>query len=261
MLDDNSSDKETGDEIDVNDQTPQNDKKLNRRERRALNRKPQRSNRLPSTGFDDVDNPKTKYSLRGQPPDKGRFDDVYESGALDGMLGTNAFRKETAALADEQNAFVVWQAKQDEFMIYQNVGFDKEKEMDVWEPTYYKYYPLTVGDRLNLQSLEAEVNDLVRAITNNDNAFITSLNQQRREEGLPIIGANKLHYEKSVDYLKEQCARYLRMDVEKEFIISNYVDVVLAILSAKYAELHIPKYQKARQSSSTSKEKKFSGVT
>ena len=227
-------------------------KKLNRAERRALEkkgRKPQRSSRIETTNWDEVENPGEQYSLPGEAPGRSRFDQVFESGALDGYIGTNTFRKEIAKLQDEQNAFIAWQAKQDEYVIYQNVDFDNDKEMDKWEPVSYQYYPLTVGQRLALQKLEAEVNDLNRAVQNND----------RR-----IDHANERLYEKTVDLLKEQCARYLRMDVDKEFEISNYADVTLAIASARYAELHIPKSQRERMpkpSSTTSKDKKYSGIS
>lgn len=226
-------------------ETIQEEKPKNRRERRQ-GRKPQRSSRIETTDFGDIDNPEEQYSLPGEPPSRSRFQQVYEAGAIDGYIGTNVFRKEIAKLQDEQNAFVAWQAKQDEYIIYQNVEFDEEKGMDKWEPISYQYYPLTVGQRLGLQKLEAEVNDLTRAVTNNDRN---------------VDHANERQYEKTVELLKEQCARYLRMDVENEFEISNYADVTLAVASARYAELHVPKSARMRASSIFSSAKKSAGIT
>lgn len=232
--------------------TESSSKKPNRAERRAIEkeqrkgRKPQRSSRIETTNFEEVDNPDTQYSDPGQPPGRSRFNQVFDSGALDGYIGTNVFRKEISKLQDDQNAFIAWQAKQDEYVIYQNVEFDEELGKDKWEPVSYQYYPLTVGQRLGLQKLEAEVNDLQRAIQNNDRT---------------VDHANERLYEKTVQMLQEQCARYLRMDVDNEFEISNYSDVTLAIASARYAELHIPKLQKMRMPSSvTSREKKSGGI-
>lgn len=207
-------------------------------------RKPQRSSRIETTNFDEVDNPQEQYSLPGEAPGQSRFDRVLEAGALDGYIGTNVFRKEIAKLQDDQNAFVAWQAKQKDYIIYQNVDFDEEKGMDKWEPNSYEYYPLTVGQRLALQKLEAEVGDLTRAIQNNDRS---------------VQHANERLYEKTVQLLKEQCARYLRMDVEKEFEISNYSDVTLAVAAARYAELHVPLRQ-ARRLQTSSSEKKSAGI-
>lgn len=219
-------------------------KPKNRRERRG--RKPQRSSRIETTNFEEVDNPEEQFSLPGEAPGRSRYQQVLEAGALDGYIGTNVFRKEIAKLQDEQNAFVAWQAKQDDYIIYQNVDYDEEKQMDRWEPVSYSYYPLTVGQRLGLQKLEAEVNDLARSIQNNDRQ---------------VSNANERHYNKSVELLKEQCARYLRMDVEKEFEISNYADVTLAIASARYAELHVPKSAKARMPLTSSSGKKSAGIS
>jgi hypothetical protein len=234
MLDDN--DKE---------ESVEEENKPNRRERRAKDRKPQRSSKIQSNDLKEVYDPKEQYSNPGEPPGRSRFDQVYESGALEGYLGANVFREEISKLQDEQNAFVAWQAKQDEYTIFQNVDFDEEKGQDVWAPINYKYYPLTIGQRLGLQKLEAEVNDLQRAIQNNDK---TTRN------------ANERLYEKTVNLLQEQCARYLRMDVEKEFEASNYADVTLALASARYAELHVPKSQRMRMSSDFSKGRKSTGV-
>lgn len=217
----------------------------NRRERRAKDRKPQRSSKIQTNDLKDVYDPKEQYSNPGEPPGRSRFDQVYESGALEGYLGANVFREEISKLQDEQNAFVAWQAKQDEYTIYQNVDFDEDKGQDVWAPINYKYYPLTVGQRLGLQKLEAEVNDLQRAIQNNDKT---------------VRSANERLYEKTVNLLQEQCARYLRMDVEKEFEASNYADVTLALASARYAELHVPKSQRMRMSSDSSRGRKSTGV-
>lgn len=224
---------------------PEKNKKPNRRERRG--RKPQRSSRIETTNFDEIDNPEEQYSLPGEAPSRSRFQQVSEAGALDGYIGTNVFRKEIGKLQDEQNAFVAWQAKQDDYVIYQNVDFDDEKGMDKWEPVSYSYYPLTVGQRLALQKLEAEVSDLNRAVANNDTR---------------VDRANERLYERTVELLKEQCARYLRMDVDNEFEISSYADVTLAIASARYAELHVPKSARERMpSSTTSSARKSAGVS
>jgi hypothetical protein len=119
--------------------------------------------------------------------------------------------------------------------------------MDKWEPVSYSYYPLTVGQRLALQKLEAEVSDLNRAVANNDTR---------------VDRANERLYERTVELLKEQCARYLRMDVDNEFEISSYADVTLAIASARYAELHVPKSARERMpSSTTSSARKSAGVS
>ena len=220
--------------------------KQSRAERRRLGRKPQRSSRIETTDFDEVENPGTQWSNPGDPPGRSRFNQVLDSGQLDGYIGTNVFRKEISKLQDDQNAFIAWQAKQDEYIIYQNVDYDEEKGQDKWEAVSYQYWPLTVGQRLGLQKLEAEVNDLSRSIQNNDRT---------------VDHANERLYEKTVQMLQEQCARYLRMDIDKEFEISNYADVTLAIASARYAELHIPKLQKMRMPSSvTFKEKKSGGI-
>lgn len=229
----------------------QEEKTKNRAERRAeqkkaRGRKPQRSSRIETTNWDEIENPESQYSLPGEAPNRTRYQQVFEAGGLDGYLGTNVFRKEIAKLQDEQNAFVAWQAKQDEYIIYQNVEFDEEKGMDKWEPISYQYYPLTVGQRFALQKLESEQLDLQRAVQNNDRS---------------IDHANERLYKVTVELLKEQCARYLRMDVDNEFEISNYADVTLAIASARYAEAHVPKSQKARLPLVSSKEKKYSGIS
>lgn len=206
-------------------------------------RKPQRSSRIETTDFDEVDNPSVQYSLPGSPP-RSRYDKVLDSGALDGIIGTNVFRKEIEDLQNEQNAFVAWQAKQKEYIIYQNVEYDEEKGQDKWVGVPYEYYPLTMGQRLRLQKLEAEVADLTRAIQNNDRT---------------VTNANQRLYEKNIDLTKEQCALYLRMDVDKEFEISNYSDVTLAISAARYAELHVPLHQ-VKRSQISSSAKKSTGV-
>lgn len=203
-------------------------------------RRPQRSSRIETTNFSEVDNPSEQYSLPGEAPSRSRFDNVLDSGQLDGYIGTNVFRKEITKLQDDQNAFVAWQAKQQDYIIYQNVEYDEEKQMDKWEPVSYQYYPLTTGQRLGLQKLEAEVNDLSRAIQNNDRT---------------VQHANERLYEKTVELLKEQCARYLRMDVENEFEISNYADVTLAVASCRYAELHVPLHSQRRLPTSSSVKK------
>jgi hypothetical protein len=52
------------------------------------------------------------------------------------------------------------------------------------------------------------------------------------------------------------------MDVKDEFEISSYADVTLAIASARYAELHVPKSARERMpSSTTSSARKSAGVS
>lgn len=219
----------------------------NRAQRRAKGRRPQRSSKIDvdKSSLEEVYNPGTQYSNPGEPPGRSRFDQVNESGVLEGYLGANVFKEEIARLQDEQNAFVAWQAKQDEYIIYQNVDFDEEEGKDKWEPISYQYWPLTVGQRLGLQKLEAEVNDLQRAIQNNDRT---------------VKNPNEELYRKTVQLLQEQCARYLRMEVDKEFEASNYADVTLALASARYAELHVPKSARMRMSSDSSRVKRSQGV-
>lgn len=243
-------------------------KKPNRAERRALEkaekkgRKPQRSSRLENSDLGEVYNPGEQFSEPGQAPGRSRLDQALDSGVLDGYIGTNTFRKEMTKLQDEQNAFVAWQAKQDEYIIYQNVDFDEDKGQDKWEPVSYQYYPLTVGQRLGLQKLESIANSLNRAVQNNrpEQLLVDRLN--RENETYKTL--DEWAYEKNLQLMQEQAARYLRMDVDKEFEISNYADLTLMIAAARYKELHIPQSQRERmpaQSSTTSKDRKYSGIS
>ena len=247
------------------EEKPQKENRAQRRANEKKGRRPQRSSKLDNANLDKVYNPDTQYSNPGDPPGESRFDQVYGSGALDGMLGSDLFKKELATLRDEQNAFIAWQAKQDDYIIYQNVDFDDKEGKDVWEPVTYSYYPLTVGQRLALQKLESEANGIQRAMNTGgtvERAVTDRLNREASQKaGKPVFKTiDEWQYEKTYELLQEQCARYLRMEVDKEFESSNYADVVLALTAAKYAELHVPKFQKTRMSSDSSKEKKSSGI-
>ena len=245
------------------------EKKPNRAERRAAEkelkkgRKPQRTSQL---GGGERSTVRRQFSEPGQPPDKSRFDEVYGSGELAGYIGASVFKKELEELQEEQNAFVAWQAKQDEYVIYQNVDFDEEQGKDVWEPVTYSYYPLTVANRLNLQKLESELNGINRAIGAGGQPLVSLTNRLNKEASIEagkevFKTIDEWQYEKNVKLLQEQCAHYLRMDVDKEFEASNYADVTLALASARYAELHVPKSAKTRMLSASSKENKSAGIS
>jgi hypothetical protein len=208
--------------------------------RKGEQRPPRRSSRL--EGSDDlsvIDNPGDLFSDPGQDLDSGRFDQIRDSGALDPLVGSSVFQTEQRKLNDQINAFVAWQAKQDDYIIYLNAGYDPQKKKDRWIPKRFRFNPLTVGNQLKMNRMAALVDDLRRAVQNND---------------VRIANANIRLQETVEKLMKLQCELFFRMNIEKEFMISHFNDLNLMIQAAIYCSAQVPQSQKTRWSSSSSKD-------
>jgi len=204
-------------------------------------RQPKVSSRFRSNELEDLsvlDEPGALYSEPGEDLLEGRFEQVEKTGVLDNIIGGNVFEEEQRKLNNQINAFVSWQAAQDKYFIYLNVGYDKKLGKDKWLPKVYRFNPLTVGNQLRINRLVAVVDDLRRAVNNNDTR---------------VSNANIKLQQALENLMKLQCQIYFRMDTTKELLIAHFNDINLMIQSAQYCSAQVPQSQKTRWLSSSSK--------
>lgn len=204
-------------------------------------RAPKVSSRFAGDQEEDIsvlDNPGELYSEPGEDLLEGRFEQVSKTGVLDNIIGGNVFEEEQRKLNNTINAFVSWQAAQDKYFIYLNVGHDKKLGKDKWLPKIYRFNPLTTGNQLRINRLVAVIDDLRRAVNNNDTR---------------VSNANIKLQSALEKLMKLQCQIYFRMNTEKELMIAHFNDINLMIQSAQYCSAQVPQSQKTRWLSSSSK--------
>lgn len=248
-------DEDFDEEQDVEEEEPKIDphkikpRQMQRQERRArekdqLNSGRQRPPKSSVTvneieRYSEIDNPTDQLVERGGEP--SRRQQVLDTGELV-PYNRKQLVKEYSKMQAYRNAFVAWQAQQEDYVIYQYAGYDREEGLDRWSPTKYQFNPLTMGQFNKLQDLESKLNDLKRAAQNNDKT-IKDVYKQVRE------------YERNVWKLK--CELYFRMDVEEEFEISSYADVRDMLEAWEWCNAWVPKSRRIKPSDgSGSKDKR-----
>jgi hypothetical protein len=203
----------------------------------------------PIEEYREVDNPSDQFMAPGTEP--SRLDVLTGTGVLTPYT-RKQLQKEYSRMQQIRNAFVIWQSQQDDFVIYQDAGFDETKGKTRWKPIRYQLYPMTTGQRFRITELQAKFEDLRRDIANNDRTIKRGNEQLRKTE---------------IDLLKLKLETYFRMNIgeidpvtkriedpDDEFEGSSWMDVRDMIESAEWAFQFVPKSRRIKSSEQSGSE-------
>jgi hypothetical protein len=203
----------------------------------------------PIEQYKEVDNPSDQYLPPGTEP--SRLDVLSGTGVLTPYT-RQQLTKEYSRMQQIRNAFVIWQSQQEDYIIYQDAGFDETKGKTRWKPIHYQLYPMTTGQRFRITELQAKFEDLRRDIANNDTT---------------IKRGNKQLRETEIELLKLKLATYFRMNIgeidpvtkriedpDDEFEGSSWWDVRDMIESAEWAFQFVPKSRRIKLSEQSGSE-------
>ena len=204
----------------------------------------------PIETYREVDNPSDQLLPPGTEP--SRLDILTNTGVLTPYT-RKQLTQEYSKMQQIRNAFVIWQAQQEDFIIYQDAGFDESKGKTRWKPIKYQLYPMTTGQRFRITELQAKFDDLRRDIANNDRTIRRGNTQLRKVE---------------IDLLKLKLETYFRMNIgevdketgriedpDDEFEGSSWMDVRDMIESAEWAFQFVPKSRRIKSSEVSGSEK------
>lgn len=207
-------------------------------------------NMKPIEEYREVDNPSDQYLAPGQEP--SRFDVLTNTGVLTPYT-RKQLTKEYSRMQAIRNAFVIWQSQQEDYIIYQDAGFDETKGKTRWKPIRYQLYPMTTGQRFRITELQAKFDDLRRDITNNDRSIKRGNTQLRNTE---------------IELLKLKLETYFRMNIgqidpttkriedpDDEFEGSSWMDVRDMIEAAEWAFMFVPKSRRIKSSEQSGSDK------
>lgn len=210
----------------------------------------------PISRYQEIDNPSSQLT----PPGSGnafvrsRMDQIMETGELAGK-NRKYIADEFSKIQADVNAFIVWQANREEYVVYQNNGYDENEGKDRWDPQTYYFNALTMGQHMKLQKILALYNDLVRARDNNDRS-VTDVNLQVDRAAANIWKA------KAELYFRMYIGKYYHKDTneevdaddpdgvletEDEFEKTNQKDLDLAIQAYEWANLNLSNWKKQRR--------------
>lgn len=204
----------------------------------------------PIEQYKEVDNPSDQFLAPGQEP--SRLDVLSGTGVLTPYT-RQQLTKEYSRMQQIRNAFVIWQSQQEDYIIYQDAGFDESKGKTRWKPIRYQLYPMTTGQRFKITELQAKFEDLRRDIANNDRTIKRGNTQLRTTE---------------IELLKLKLETYFRMNIgevdpatkriedpDDEFEGSSWMDVRDMIESAEWAFQFVPKSRRIKSSEQSGSEK------
>lgn len=209
----------------------------------------------PISRYREIDSP----SVQSVPPGTGntfvqsRMQQVLNTGELAGK-NQQFVADEYAKVQQELNAFIVWQANREDYVVYQYSGYNEEIQKDDWAPQKYVFNPLTMGQYRRLQKVLATYNDLVRARDNNDRS-VQDVNSQVDRASINIWKC------KAELYFRMYIGRYFHKDtneevdeddengileVEDEFEKTNHKDLDLAIQAYEWASQNLSQWKRGR---------------
>ena len=217
---------------------------------RPRERRPKTSIQMkPIEQYREVDNPSDQFLSPGTEP--SRLDILSGTGVLTPYT-RKQLTQEYSRMQAIRNAFVIWQAQQEDYIIYQDAGFDEQKGKTRWKPIRYQLYPMTTGQRFRITELQAKFDDLRRDIANNDKTIRRGNSQLRKTE---------------IDLLKLKLETYFRMNIgevdketgriedpDDEFEGSSWMDVRDMIESAEWAFQFVPKSRRIKSSGDSGSE-------
>lgn len=197
----------------------------------------------PVEKYSEVQDPSDQYLSPGEEP--SRMEQVAETGELV-PYNRKQLIKEYGKMQAWRNAFVSWQAQKENYVIYQNAGFDEEKGKDRWTASHYQLYPLTSGQKFRLDNMLAKLNDLKRAAQNNDKEYKNVYTQIAKTE-LDLVKLKlEMYFRLYVGAVNKQTGRI--DDPDDEFEKSSSADVRDMIESAEWAFQWVPKWRRIKPS-------------
>lgn len=207
----------------------------------------------PIEKYSEVRNPSDKFLPKGQEP--SRVEELARTGELL-PYNRKQLLKEYGRMQASRNSFVTWQAQRDDYVIYQNAGYDENKGMDRWTPVHYQLNPLTTGQHYRIDMMSDKLLDLRRAIQINDTTVKNPNTQARKTE----INLLKLKLEL---YFRMYIGKYYHretgeevdpdnpdgvLESEDEFERSSWQDVRDMIEAAEWAFQWVPRSRRIKQS-------------
>ena len=219
-------------------------------ERTGRERRPQVSSNIsPTEKYSEVDNPSDQFLPIGQEP--SRMDMLTGTGVLSPYTRKQVL-KEYNRMQAVRNAFVAWQSQQRYYVIYQDAGYDESEGKQKWRPIKYELYPMTTSQHFRIREMQADLDDLRRAITNNDR---------------DIKHPNRLARKAEIDLIKLKLQTYFRMiiippdprtherDPDDEFEGSSWMDVRDMLEAADWAFSWVPPSRRIKSSDDSGSEK------
>lgn len=218
------------------------------RRRDIRERRPKTSIQMkPIETYREVENPSDQFLSPGTEP--SRLDILTNTGVLTPFT-RKQLTKEYSRMQQIRNAFVIWQAQQEDYIIYQDAGFDEQKGKTRWKPIRYQLYPMTTGQRFRITALQAKFDDLRRDIANNDKT-IRRGNSQLRETEIELLKLKlETYFRMNIGEVDPQTGRI--EDPDDEFEGSSWMDVRDMIESAEWAFQFVPKSRRIKSSEDSS---------
>lgn len=197
----------------------------------------------PIETYKEVENPSDQFMGPGTEP--SRLDILTGTGVLTPYT-RKQLTKEYSRMQQIRNAFVIWQSQQDDYIIYQDAGFDEAKGKTRWKPIRYQLYPMTTGQRFRITELQAKFEDLRRDIANNDKT-IRRGNEQLRKTEIELLKLKlETYFRMNIGEVDKETGRI--EDPDDEFEGSSWWDVRDMIESAEWAFQFVPKSRRIKSS-------------
>ena len=203
----------------------------------------------PIEQYKEVDNPSDQFMAPGTEP--SRLDVLSGTGVLTPYT-RQQLTKEYSRMQQIRNAFVIWQSQQEDFIIYQDAGFDETKGKTRWKPIRYQLYPMTTGQRFKITELQAKFEDLRRDIANNDRTIKRGNTQLRTTEIELLKLKLETYFRMNIGEVDPQTGRI--EDPDDEFEGSSWMDVRDMIESAEWAFQFVPKSRRIKSSEQSGSE-------
>ena len=197
----------------------------------------------PIERYSEIDKPSDQYRRPGDEP--SRMEQIMETGELV-PYNRKQLIKEYGKMQAWKNAYVSWQAQRDDYVIYQNAGYDEEKGADKWVAAHYQLYPLTTGQHFRIDAMNARLNDLKRAAQNNDKDVKDVYNEIRKTEINIVKLKLELYFRLHVGRIDPKSG--VTDDPDDEFEYSSWADVRDNIESAEWAFQWVPKWRRIKPS-------------
>lgn len=207
----------------------------------------------PIEKYSEVRNPTDKFLPKGQEP--SRVEELTRTGELL-PYNRKQLLKEYGRMQATRNAFIAWQAQRDDYVIYQNAGYDEEKGMDRWTAERYQLNPLTTGQHFRIDRMSDKMLDLKRAIQLND-ATVKNPNSQARATEIKLLKLKlELYFRMYIGkYYHRETGEEVELDdpdgvleSEDEFERSSWQDVRDMIEAAEWAFQWVPRSRRIKQS-------------
>lgn len=207
----------------------------------------------PIEKYSEVGNPTDKFLPKGQEP--SRVEELSRTGELL-PYNRKQLLKEYGRMQATRNAFIAWQAQRDDYVIYQNAGYDEEKGMDRWTPEHYQLNPLTTGQHFRIDRMSDKMLDLRRAIQLND-ATVKNPNSQARKAEISLLKLKlELYFRMYIGkYYHKETGEEVELDdpdgvleSEDEFERASWQDVRDMVEAAEWAFQWVPRSRRIKPS-------------